>query len=124
VDNFGRRSPRELTPRADRLSHGQRFLVFRIRSFEPGVHISGVSTPGFSVAYGKLAVSYTVRDRTSGGSRIVVCLLSQANTGLAQLRRRVLAVGDVVMMRKQLQTLKTLAEADAASSESDRGNCT
>lgn len=82
VDNFGRRSPRELTPGAERLARGQRFLVFRIQSFEPGVHISGVSTPGFDAAYGKLAVSYTVRDRP-GGSRIVVCLLSQANTRLA-----------------------------------------
>lgn len=111
LDNFGRRSPRSLTAGADELAVGQRFLVFRVDSFEPNGHISGLSTPGFSAVYGKLAASYTVRDHPRGGSRIVVCLLVQANSGPARLRRRALGVGDVLMSRKQLRTLKTLAES-------------
>lgn len=116
VDNVGRRSPRHLTPGTDHLEVGQRFLVFRIRSFAPEVHISGISTPGFSAVYGKLAVSYTVSDRPGGGSRIVVRLLSAANSWPARLRRRLLGLGDLVMMRKQLRTLRDRAENDARAS--------
>lgn len=117
LDNLGRRSPRSLTAGAAELAVGQRFLVFRIDSFVPNGHISGLSTPGFSAVYGKLAVSYTVRDRPRGGSRIVVCLLAQANSAPARLRRRTLGMGDVVMMRKQLRTLKMLAESDQTFDE-------
>jgi len=117
LDNLGRRSPRDLTPGTERLEVGQRFLVFRIDSFESNVHISGISTAGFSAVYGKLAVSYTVVDRPGVGSRIVVCLLSEASSRPARLRRRLLGVGDLVMMRKQLRTLKELAEMDARPTE-------
>lgn len=111
LDNLGRRSPRTLTPGSDRLAEGQRFLVFRIRAFESDQHISGVSTTGFSAIYGQLAVSYTVQDGPGGSSRIVVCLVAKAGSWTGRIRRRLLAIGDVVMMRKQLRTLRRLAES-------------
>jgi hypothetical protein len=43
VENLGRRSPRTLTPGADELAVGQRFvMIFRITSFEVGREITGV----------------------------------------------------------------------------------
>ncbi len=104
LDNFGRRSPRELTPGTEHLKVGQRFLVFRIRSFEPNVHISGISTPGFSAVYGRLATSYTVCDRPGGG-HVSWCLLSEASSWSARVRRRLLGVGDLVMMLRQESAL-------------------
>src|SRR5688500_981727 len=41
IDNFGRRSPRELTPGLDALEVGQRVMrIFRLVAFEPGRHLT------------------------------------------------------------------------------------
>lgn len=72
-----------------------------------------MSTAGFSAVYAKLAVSYTVGGRPGGGSRIVVCLVSKARSWPARLVPRLYCLGDMVMMRKQLQTLRERAENDA-----------
>ena len=45
LDNRGRRSPRELTPGADRLEVGQLMMIFELLSFEDGHHWTGVTTP-------------------------------------------------------------------------------
>jgi hypothetical protein len=37
IDNLGRPSPRELTPRLDELEVGQRFMIFRLPSSSPAV---------------------------------------------------------------------------------------
>ncbi len=38
LDDLGRHSPRELTPGAERLGRGQRFLIFELVDFEPDRH--------------------------------------------------------------------------------------
>jgi hypothetical protein len=97
IDNFGRRSPQQLIPGLEHLEVGQRICrVFTLRSFEPsrsitftglGVAISYVVTPG------RLVGALSLRKRT--------------------LLTTPLALGDLVMMRRQLLNLARLAEGSA-----------
>ncbi len=83
--------------------------MFRITSVAPGDHITGRITPGFARLYGELAVTYQVRPAAFGTGRVVVALAA-ADRAPARLRRRVLSLGDRIMMRRQLLNLKELAE--------------
>ncbi|MDQ2790500.1 MAG: hypothetical protein M3Y73_12625 [Actinomycetota bacterium] len=110
LDNGGRRSPRQLTPGADELAVGQHFLVFEITEFEPGRHISGTGRHPFIRMFGPLAGTYAVTPRGTNAARLVV-KLNVGNDGRWQRARyAALAWGDLIMMRKQLLTLKALAE--------------
>lgn len=115
LDNFGRRSPQTLTPGADDLEVGMRMMVFRITSFERGVHITGLTTPGAARMYGVLAGTYLVVPRSAEASRIVMRVDTPARGLLNTVRSNLLAWGDLVMMRKQLLNLKSLAERDQAA---------
>jgi hypothetical protein len=112
IDNFGRRSPRRLAEGLDRLEVGQRFMtLFRLASFEADRSVTLLSTSGL---FGGFAVTYLVVPTTPGRSRLVVKLVFAAPSAvLGPLVRRLLPAGDLVMMRKQLLTLKALAERDA-----------
>lgn len=110
LDNFGRRSPRSLTPGADNLAVGQRFLIANITEFEWARHITGVSFPAATKLFGPIAMTYLVSAHEENHSRLVVCLAVTSGGGLARLRATLLQGGDLVMMRKQLLTLKKLAE--------------
>lgn len=110
IDQLGRLSPRTLTPGADQLEVGQRFMIARIVEFELGRHITAVSTPVASRIFGPLALTYQVDPRGSH-SRIVAALTVTASSPPARVRRELLGWGDLVMMRKQLLTLKTCAES-------------
>lgn len=116
LDNAGRRSPHHLTPGVDDLAIGQPFLVFTITEFERNRHLSGTGSAQSARLWGPLAVTYLVTARTKRTSRVAV----KVNVGTAsrwhRLRAALLAVGDLVMMRKQLLTLKHLAESTAPSS--------
>jgi hypothetical protein len=113
IDNGGRPSPPALTAGAERLAPGQRFLVFRLVDFEPDRHLSGVVLPGPARLFGPLAITYSVRPRGTGSSRLVVRLDVGAATPWGRLRRALLTWGDWLMMRRQLLTLKSLAEGAA-----------
>jgi hypothetical protein len=103
VDNLGRRSPRVRDPGLGHLEVGQRFMtVFALRSFVAGEQIT-LQSKG-------VAVTYAVRPE-GAGSRLHARVLF----GGPRLLARVLAFGDLVMMRKQLLTLKSLAEREAAT---------
>jgi hypothetical protein len=104
LDNFGRRSPRTLTPGLERLVPGQRVMtVFTLVSFARDEHLtirSGRHT----------AVTYAVRPEGGGaGTRLAVRVAFAMPRWLAQP----IVLGDLAMMRKQLLTLKALAERDA-----------
>lgn len=117
LDNFGKPSPKTLTPGLDGLELDQRFMtIFALASFTPGRQITlKLVHPSSRILYGDLAVSYTVQPR-EGGSRLVVKMVLAAKTGpLESVRRTLLAWGDLVMMRKQLRTLAELAEKHVAA---------
>lgn len=111
LDNRGRRSPRTPTPGADDLAVGQTFLVFTITDYEQDRHISGTGRAPFTRTYGPLAVTYLVRPRSPNNCRLVVKLDVATNGRAQRFRAAGLALGDLIMMRKQLRTLKALAEA-------------
>ena len=115
VDNLGRRSPRELTPGADKLRVGQSMLIiFDLVSVDPGRQWTGITRPSLvSRLVGPVSVTYAVQPAASGTSRLVARMVARERGAGGWLWARALAWGDLVMMRKQLLTLKGLAERDA-----------
>jgi len=116
IDNFGRQSPPRLTPGLERLAVGQRVMTFfELVAFEPDRHLTLVArAPGFGAILG-VALSYVVAPRGESSSRLVVKMLVRYPRGpLGWAMRGLLPWGDLVMMRKQMLTLKRLAEASAA----------
>ena len=113
LDNRGRRSPRRLTPGAEELAAGQHLQIFELVEFEPDVQLTGVILPRAQRLFGPVAITYRVNPHGAAASRLVVRLDVAASSAPARLRRSVLALGDLVMMRKQLLTFKALAERDA-----------
>jgi hypothetical protein len=101
IDNFGRRSPRTRDPGLTQLHPGQRFMqIFALRSFAEDKHVTLQS--------GKVAVTYAVRGH-AGGTRLHV----RVRFDYAPIIGWALALGDLVMMRKQLLTLRELAERES-----------
>ncbi|WP_329153930.1 hypothetical protein OIU91_37830 [Streptomyces sp. NBC_01456] len=115
IDFHGRKSPDRLTPGLAPLEAGQRFMVFDLVDFATDQHITGVLPAEPARRHGQMAVSYVVLPR-GDGCRLLVKVASESRRPLSRrLQRRLLAWGDLVMMRKQLLTLKKFAERDAAA---------
>ncbi len=114
IDNLGRRSPRTLTSGAEALATGQRLLIADITDFAEDEHLTGRAIPAAERLYGVVALSYHVTPTSPTTSRLVVRLLLHPPTHWWQaVRTQLLAWGDLIMMRKQLITLKELAEQTA-----------
>jgi hypothetical protein len=116
IDNLGRRSPRRLTPGLDRLQVGQRIMTFfRLAAFEPDSHFTAVlERPG--ALFGGLAITYLIVPEADERCRLLVKVaVAYPRTPIGAAMRALLPAGDLVMMRKQLLTLKKLAERDAAT---------
>ena len=72
LDNLGRRSPRELTPGADKLEVGQRIMtIFYLASFEPDRHLTIVCDGIGQRLLGNVSSTYTVAP-AGDGSRLVL----------------------------------------------------
>jgi len=112
IDNRGRRSPACLTPGLDRIELGQTVMViFRVVAFAAEDHLT-LRVGGF-LGLGPLHVTYRLRER-AGSTRLAVKLSVGRRRGwLGAWLLRGLAIGDWIMMRKQLLTLKAYAEATA-----------
>lgn len=119
IDNFGRHSPERLIPGLDRLEEGQRVMrIFHLAEFERDRQITIVLDRARPLA-GEVVVTYAVipmGDRSRLLARVVVAY--PGPRFLRPVARLVLPLGDLIMMRKQLRTLKRLAEQDAGSGES------
>lgn len=117
LDNFGRQSPRELTPGLEELSEGQRVMgIFDLVEFERDRHLT-LRLKRLRWVFGDVALTYMVLPRGREGSRIVVKLLVRYPSGRVRglAGPRVMPWVDLVMMRKQLLTLKELAESQAGT---------
>src|SRR5262245_59349724 len=113
IDYGGRQSPRRLTPGLEQLQVGQRVMtIFLLVDFEPDRHITLLlNARGAQAMFGEIAGSYVVIPQSEQSCRLVVKLLVRyPRNSLWFWMRWALPWGDVVMMRKQLLTLKYLAE--------------
>lgn len=116
IDNFGRRSPPQLTPGVERLEVGQRImLVFRLVAFETDRSLSVRLDSRLGRAImGDLAGSYVVVS-VPGGCRLIAKVRIRYPKGTyGRLLRVVMPYADLVMFRKQLRTLRDYAERDAS----------
>lgn len=123
IDNRARRSPPHLVPGLEELEVGQTFMtIFTLTGFTPGTEITLLTKPGRAERlFGRVAVTYRATPTVAAGA---TRLLAKVNVdypdGLwGRMLRRVLPWGDLVMMRKQLLTLKRLAEASPGRSADD-----
>jgi hypothetical protein len=106
IDHRGRPSPAYLVDGADHVDVGQRMQVFRVTEVDPGHQWTGVTIPR---VLGRTAVTYAV-EPTGSGSRLVCRITTSQRGPVAWAWSRLLAWGDLVMMRRQLLNLKELAE--------------
>jgi hypothetical protein len=119
IDNWGRRSPRRLTPGLENLSVGQTMMtIFDLTAFERDVHLTvriKPETPPERL-FGDVVVTYLIVPWNEGGCRLLAKLRVRYPPGLVGgLGRIVLPPGDLIMMRRQLLNLKRLAESAVTS---------
>jgi hypothetical protein len=114
LDNLGRRSPRKLTPGLEALETGQKFMIiYELVEFEPDRQIT-VACKHLTGAFGRQAITYQVTPRPGGGSRLLAKRrLTPPRGPHGPLIKLNLPVIDLIMTRKQLRTLKKLAEQQA-----------
>lgn len=115
LDNFGRQSPPGLVPGLAALEPGQRFMaIFRLVDFVPGVSIT-LRTDRARWVFGDAAVTY-VADAAGKGTRLLVKLrIDPPHLPHGWVVRWLCEPGDLVLTRKQLTTLKSLAEETVSS---------
>jgi hypothetical protein len=115
IDNLGRRSPRQLTAGLERLAPGQRVMeIFELVAYEQDRHLTLLLTkPRARAIFGAIAGSYVVIPQAERSCRLVVKLAVRYPRGFWSWMRWFLPWGDLLMMRKQLLTLKQLAESDS-----------
>lgn len=120
LDNLGRRSPRYLIPGAENLALGQKIMtIFKLVDFEEDRHLTVVlDLPRAASILGRAAVSYAVIPASDSSCRLVVKMNVRYPNKLPwSLMQWFLPWGDLLMMRKQLLTLKHLAENQAMIAE-------
>ena len=115
LDNFGRRSPRKLSPGITDLKLGQVFMTgFELVAFEHNRHVTIRSRelPAWLFVFGDIVLTYQLVPLTKAQSRLLVKMRVGYPKGpvMKQLIRFILPPGDTFMMHKQLRTFRELAE--------------
>jgi len=112
IDNWGRQSPRTLVPGLDALTLGQPFMgVFELVDFEPGRSLTARTPPSW---LGAFAVTYAAVAVDGTRCRLVAKLVMVYPPPIRPILRVLAPLADVIMMRKQLLTLKELAEGSTS----------
>ncbi len=112
IDNLGRRSPAALTPGAEDVRVGQRFQIGPVAEVEPGRQITVVTAGRAARVFGQVAITWEVVPGVAAESRILGCVaIGPPRNTVDRAWQAFLAVGDLVMMRRQLLNLKEHAEA-------------
>jgi hypothetical protein len=119
IDNFGARSPQQLTPGLDELAVGQKALrIFRIVDFARDEHVT-LAVSARSERLPGYAMAYVITSQASSLSRLVVHIRTGAPAGILNRPGRIvlsmLSAVDLMMVRRQLRNLKALAERDVAT---------
>jgi hypothetical protein len=83
-----------------------------IREIEPGRRISGRANGKAEKIFGPVALTYAVEPLDGERSRIVMKGWLGKRGPLGGVTRAMLVFGNAIMMRKQLTTLRDLAERD------------
>jgi hypothetical protein len=109
IDNFGRRSPQQLIAGLDDLTVGQKLMgAFELIDFVRDHHLTGRVS---SRTFGDITVTYLIVPSTERCCRLLVKLSVRYPRGwLGRVLRPALPWGDLIMMRRQLQNFKRLAE--------------
>lgn len=114
IDNFGRRSPRQLTPGVENLAVGQDVMtIFDLVDYEIDQHVTIRIKPKSiaSQVFGDAAASYLIIPSREQTCRLLVKLVGRYPRGVkGMLMRNFLPLGDLIMMRRQLLNFKDLAE--------------
>lgn len=116
IDNFGHQSPRQLIPGMENLKVGQSVMtIFQLVEFEANRQVTILlATDRARAVFGEIAGSYVILPQTEDRCRLVVKLLVRnPKKGVWSLMQWLLPWGDLFMMRKQVFTLKHLAERQA-----------
>ncbi len=112
IDNLGKHSPRQLTPGLDQIATGQAVMrLFEIISFERPVHLT-LAARRKDRPFGGVVVSYMIIPGQASCRLLAKLCVARRSGGVAAITRLLLPWGDLVMMRKQLRTLRDLAERD------------
>lgn len=112
LDNRGRQSPRQFIQGLDDLVIGQKIMsIFNLFSFTPSQHLTIQTNADGQRIFGNVVVTYRVVEATPMTSRLIVKIVFSRSGGPAPaLQHWLFALGDLIMMRKQLLTFRTLAE--------------
>jgi hypothetical protein len=115
IDNWGRRSPDQLTPGLDQLAVGQDVMtIFDLAAFARNRHLTirmKPNTKSYRI-FGDIAGSYLIIPKTTNRCRLLVKLVVKyTREGPSLMMRNFLPWGDLIMMRRQLLNFKKLAEA-------------
>jgi hypothetical protein len=118
IDNLGRRSPRTRTENLTELEGNERFMyIFNLITFERerAITLELNTHQLIRLLAGRCAITYRIDSGPSPyESRLVVKLVLRYPRGpIGWLMRILLPRGDLIMMRKQLLTLRELAEHEA-----------
>jgi len=115
IDNFGRRSPGQLTPGMEHLVVGQHLMtIFDLVDFEMGRHLTIRMRPKSlaSKIFGDAFASYLIVSTGDETCRLLVKLVGRYPRGvLGIFMRAFLPWGDLIMMRRQLLNFKKLGES-------------
>lgn len=117
IDNAGRPSPRLLIPGLEQLAVGQRIMtIFELVDFKTDSQLTMVMKAPQAIAlFGKIAITYFIVPESSQRCRLVVKMpVCYPRGGIWSTMRHLLPWGDMLMMRKQLLTIKNLAQRQAS----------